>query len=137
MPIGIRPLDPKGPPVSWRACANLERQHPTLQNAGNPEDNRASGGRVLARKSQVCGWTEGGPTNRGLRLRLPRTREWQMRPFGGSLLHLGEIPEPRRHLPIAHREQDLDSQLVKRGSSTPQLEWGQIEMGQSHPEGKA
>jgi hypothetical protein len=60
-----------------------------------------------------------------------------MRPLGRSLFHPGEIPQLGRHLPLAYREQDVSSQFVERRGPTPQLEWGPIEVGQSHPEGQA
>src|SRR5260370_16948129 len=57
--------------------------------------------------------------------------------IGGSLFHPGEIPQLGRHLPIAHREQDVSSQFVERRGSTPQLEWGPIEVGQSRSQSHA
>src|SRR6266478_3108539 len=60
-----------------------------------------------------------------------------MWPLGGSLFHPGEIPQPGCHLPIAHREQDVSSQFVERRGSTPQLEWGPIEVGQSRSQSHA
>src|SRR6266481_342571 len=137
MPIRIRAVDKEGPAMSRGACADRQRKYATLRDAGNPKDNRTPGGRTVAGQSQICGWTDGRAAHRRLRRRMSRIREWQMRPLGGCLFHPGKISELGCHLPTAYGEQDLGPQFVERRGSTAQLEWGPIEVGQSHPEGQA
>ncbi len=71
----------------------------------------------LATRKYVDGPQKGQPVE-GCGAGCPELEQGKLSAFRRFLLHLGEVPDVRRNLPIAHGRQDIGPQPVECGSAT-------------------